>query len=391
MAGLKYGDLPMNIKRLAAGLGTILVVLMCNSWCHAAEEPLGSFSAVSGSVAIQRSHAEAWIPAQVNMSVYFGDTVRSGPGGEGEIVFNDESLLKINPNSKLAINTIISPVEKKNSVLLFFGRIWSKISRTALNRKSFEVQTPTAVCGVRGTDFTTAAYEDGTMLVQVASGRVEVNNETSDTVLAANQGARVSFATRQIAAKTDFQPQWRQEETSGRQNLFADGKKYGGHVHRQIRDRRDQLKELVDKAARLAEAKADHLAAAQQAREQGDDLAYEENMDRAARLNAELKALNRQIAYSGRRLECQFGLFAHYGNLAQDPVLSKQFKGKDFILQQLDDVEAIQAEFNAMIEEGMKISMEDMEDLMDEMRLKMQRYKDKQQKSDPFEEMDRKF
>jgi len=381
----------MRIKRLGTSLLVIILVLTLTTLSLAASEPLGHFSAVTGAVAVRHSKTVKWLPAQVDMPVFFGDTVSSGPDGKGEIVFSDESLLKINPNSKLAINTIISPVEKKNSVLLFFGRIWSKVSRQASKRKTFEIQTPTAVCGVRGTDFTTAAYEDGTMLVQVGSGRVQVDNEASDTILAANQGTRVSFTTQQIASESDFQPQWQREETSGRQNLFADGEKYGGHVHRQIRERRDHLRTLVDGAARLAQAKADYLLAAQKAQEQGDDLAYEENLAQANRLNEEIKVLNKQIAYYGRRLECHFGLFSHYGNLAQDPVLSQQFKGKDFILQQLDDVESIQAEFDAMIEEGMRISMEDMEDLMDEMRTKMRDFKNKQKKSDPFQEMDQKF
>ena len=71
--------------------------------------------------------------------------------------------------------------------------------------------------------------------------------------------------------------------------------------------------------------------------------------------------------------------------------MAPHFKGKDYILNQLDDIESIQAEFDAMIEEGMKISMEDMEDLMDEMRMKMEGFKQNREKSDPFKEMDEKF
>lgn len=381
----------MKIKFFVAMLASFFLTLALNPYCLAAQEALGTFSAITGLVEIRRSQAKPWLPAQVDMPVYFGDTIRSGADGEGEIVLSDDSLLKINPNTQLAINTIISPVEKKNSVLLFFGRIWNKISGKALQRKSFEVQTPTAVCGVRGTEFTTAAYEDGTMLVQVGSGHVQIDNDTSNTTLSANQGARVSFATQRIAAEPDFQPQWQQEEQKGRQSLFADGEKYGGFVHREIQQRRDHLKQLVDKAARLAQAKADAIAAAQQAREQGDALAYEQNAAEASRLNEEIKTLNREIAYYGRRLECHFGLFSHYGELAKHPELSKRFKGKDFILQQLDDIASIQAEFDAMIEEGMKISMEDMEDMMDEMRMKMKDYRHRPEKSDPFQEMDKKF
>ena len=101
--------------------------------------------------------------------------------------------------------------------------------------------------------------------------------------------------------------------------------------------------------------------------------------------------LNRKIAFSGRRLECHFGLFSHYGYLAKHPELSKKFHGKEFILKELDNIEMIESEFNAMIEEGMKMSMEDMEDLMDDMRLKMKNFRESNIKQDPFDEMDKDF
>ena len=96
-------------------------------------------------------------------------------------------MLKIHQNAHIAINTIISPVEKRNSIILFFGRILSRISKEALRRKAFEVQTPTAVCGARGTEFSTAVYEDGTMFVRVDSGHVNVDNEANQSTLASNQ------------------------------------------------------------------------------------------------------------------------------------------------------------------------------------------------------------
>jgi len=47
----------------------------------------------------------------------------------------------------------------------------------------------------------------------------------------------------------------------------------------------------------------------------------------------------------------------------------------------------IHAEFNAMIEEGMKMSMEDMEDLMDEMRKGIKEFKRKKGIKGPFDEL----
>jgi hypothetical protein len=204
---------------------------------------------------------------------------------------------------------------------------------------------------------------------------VSVGNEAHRTMVGANQGTRLSYEDREIRIETGFQPDWEASSAAGRKNLFADGEKYGTYVNSEIYRQRDYLKSLVARVADLSEEKKRVKTAAETARRKGDDAAYTARERELEQINRELGDLNKKIAYTGGRLECQFGLFSHYGYLAKDPELSRYFNGKEFILKQLDNIEMIQAEFDAMIEEGMKMSMEDMEDLMDEMRQKVRDHK----------------
>ena len=348
---------------------------------------LGQVKEVTGLMEIQRAKQTTRLPAERDTDVFFGDTITTGDESEGLIKLVDESIIRVHANSKIVLNTMISPVEKKHSVLLFFGKLWNKISKKALRRKVFEVQTPTAVCGVRGTDFETASYEDGTMLVRVNSGEVEVDNEVVRETLASNQGTQVSFEQKKIRVEPDFQPDWDRDQARSRENLLGDGEKYGSYVHDEIYKRKDHLKTLVDRASDLMATKEQLKQKAAQAKEKGDVAAYESYLIEIEKINEEHIELNRKIAYYGRRLECHFGLFSRYGDLAKDPEISKRFKGREYILNQLDDIEMIYAEFNAMIEEGMKMSMEDMDDLMDEMRDKMKTFKEQGNKGSLFEEM----
>jgi hypothetical protein len=354
----------------------------------AKEEVIGHIARLSGIVDIKKAKKTYWSNARINMKVYFGDNIRTGDDGSGLIRLVDDSIIRIQSNSHIVLNTIISPVEKKNSVLLFFGKIWNKVSKRALRKKVFEVQTPTAVCGVRGTDFETASYDDGTMLVKVNTGNVEVDNETSRKSLSANQGTRVEFGQKEIVAEADYKPDWERSQEEGTENLLSDGKKYGGYVHDEIYKRRDEMKQLVNRATDLTEKKERLKAAAGEAQKKGDLMAAESFMGEVKKIGEEQKELNKKIAYYARRLECHFGLFSHYGDIAKHPVLSKRFQGKEFILNQLDDIELVHAEFNAMVEEGMKMSMGDMEDMMDEMRDKMKIFKDKKAGKDIFGEME---
>ncbi len=348
---------------------------------------LGQVKEVTGLMKIQRAKQTTWLAAQADTDVFFGDTITTGDESGGTIKLADDSIIRVHANSKIVLNTMISPMEKKHSVLLFFGKLWNRISKKALRKKVFEVQTPTAVCGVRGTDFETASYEDGTMLVRVNSGEVEVDNEVAQETLTASQGTQVSFEQKKIQIETDFQPDWERDQARSRENLLGNGEKYGGYVHDEIYKRRDHLKTLVDLASDLKATKEQLKQKAAESKEKGDTAAYESYLTEIEKINHEQRELNRKIAYHGRRLECHFGLFSRYGDLAKDPEISKHFKGREYILSQLDDVEMIYDEFNVMIEEGMKMSMGDMEDLMDEMRDKMKTFKEKKNSGSLFEEM----
>ena len=386
----RRGDIMKN-RLFSIGLTSIIISLALAQVCLAKQDQLGQITSLSGDVQVKGAKETVWRKAELNMPVFFGDNIRTREVGKVTITFVDQSLLKVHSNTHIALNTIVSPVEKKSSTLLFFGRIWNKVSRKILRMKAFEVQTPTAVLGVRGTEFETASYEDGTTIVRVDSGRVTVDNEIDRSTLSSNEGSQLSFDTKKIKTESDFRPEWERVKKESRKSLFADGERYGGFVQSEIYKRRDHLKGLVDKANRLSKNKERCLSLAKEAKGRGDEIEYESYMAKGKKINKEIKELNRKIAFYGRRLECHFGLFSHYGYLAKHPEYSKQFRGREFILNQLDNIEMVYAEFNAMIEEGMKMSMEDMEDLMDEMKGKVKEFKRKRERKDPFDEMDKDF
>jgi len=339
------------------------------------ENQLGHVTFCSGDTGIKRAKEDVWQKVERNMPVYYGDTISTREDSVVEIALVDKGSFKIHSNTQVALNTIISPVERRNSFLLFFGRLRIKLGKYVSRSKGYEIQTPTIIAGVRGTELGIGSYDDGTTLVHVTSGMVTVDNEADRKTLSSNQGTTLSLHEREIKTELDFKPDWDKSQRDSRQRLFSDGEKYGSTVQSEIYKRKDHLKDLIEKANQVARDKERYLSLAAEAQEKGDDLEYESCMSEANALNEKIKELNRQIAFYGRRLECHFGLFYHYGYLARHPEYSKDFMGKEFILKELDNIDMIHAEFNAMIEEGLKMSMEDMEDLMDEMKEKVQRFK----------------
>ena len=164
-------------------LVALVISLALSQVCFAKQDTLGKITSVSGSVEIKREKETQWMRAERNMPVYYGDDIKTSEDGNITITFLDESLMTVQPNTHVALNTIISPLEKRNSVLLFFGRIWNKVRSKVVQMRGYEVQTPTAVLGVRGTEFEAASYEDGTTLVRVArSEERRVGKRVSDYV-----------------------------------------------------------------------------------------------------------------------------------------------------------------------------------------------------------------
>ncbi|MCX7641750.1 MAG: FecR domain-containing protein [Elusimicrobiales bacterium] len=77
-----------------------------------------------------------------------GDTVKVGYNGEANIYINNFGIIN------LARNTEIEITETQNETIisLLYGTIISKIDKLK-NKYSLKIKTPSAVCGVRGTQF----------------------------------------------------------------------------------------------------------------------------------------------------------------------------------------------------------------------------------------------
>lgn len=143
-----------------------------------AQSEAGVCAGVQGTVEVQRDGQ--WEPASIGSPVFVGDRIRTGAQSRVAIVLRDDSVLNVAPNSHLALATQEfdeSARHYRSLVELAHGkvRVWVSAYYEA-PRARFEVETPTAVVLVRGTQFI-ATYDDGADLSEVVgiAGEVEVN------------------------------------------------------------------------------------------------------------------------------------------------------------------------------------------------------------------------
>lgn len=115
----------------------------------------GVFMIVKGDVKLLSKGVTS--PAKVGQRVNEGDSILTGPDSRAKIVMSDKNVLNISPDSKMEI-TIYKNDESKESrkveLKVDYGKVRAGVEQKYDDDKNtFQIKTPTAVAGVRGTDF----------------------------------------------------------------------------------------------------------------------------------------------------------------------------------------------------------------------------------------------
>lgn len=120
----------------------------------------GKVTIVKGQVFIVRSGEK--IQVKKDITVLESDVIESQPGGTARITMIDSNLVDVYPKSKVEIaKYVYKPNQDQKDVELKvdFGKIKSTVNQKYDGAKNkFQVKTPSAVAGVRGTVFT-AEYD----------------------------------------------------------------------------------------------------------------------------------------------------------------------------------------------------------------------------------------
>jgi len=121
----------------------------------AAAADIGLIKVSNGAVQIQRGAAK--LPANVGSGLQLADVIVTGADGSAGITFTDNSLVSVGPNSVFAIDkyrfdttTHVGEFEGN----LRQGRL-AAISGKMVKQspESMKIRTPSAIMGVRGTEF----------------------------------------------------------------------------------------------------------------------------------------------------------------------------------------------------------------------------------------------
>ena len=118
-----------------------------------------------------------------------GDKIVTDKKGYAAIIFyDDKSQLRIRSNSTCTIKTRKDKKETIKKVFLEVGTIFARITK---QNSKFEVETPTSVASVKGTELVTKQILKGGTFYYCISGVFEVSNEVGSALCRAGEMVEV--------------------------------------------------------------------------------------------------------------------------------------------------------------------------------------------------------
>ena len=151
-------------------------------------DAIGKFTELRGDVTLKR--AQQSIKPKVDENVQTKDLVATGAKSRAKLLLADESMLSVGQNSNLEITEFLLDRGKRSSVLsLTAGTAYTKVEKFLSPDTKFEVRTPTAVAGVRGTEWITVVESNpGTTFYALANAISVLNPQFPAQVVVLQPG-----------------------------------------------------------------------------------------------------------------------------------------------------------------------------------------------------------
>jgi len=137
----------------------------------------------SGDVKLYPEGKNKMVTPKIGMAVKRKDVIKTGPNSWVTLAFENSSIIKIAPNSEVKVDKIKYDLEErimKTKIDIFgVGKLFAAVRK--LKKKSrFKIGTPTAVVGVRGTEFMVDVPDKNTAIFAVFKGKVIVKDFVSE-------------------------------------------------------------------------------------------------------------------------------------------------------------------------------------------------------------------
>ena len=143
--------------------------------------PIGKVSFIKGVCYVKHEGNNKYKSLDIDNPIFTSDTVKTTEDSRVDIVLTDGSTVSVMDNSEITINQSMLQKDRFTNLGILYGTLRLFVKK--LSSGAFNINTLLVTAGVRGTEFTMSARDDGSVLVDVKEGVVEVENNTSKSSL----------------------------------------------------------------------------------------------------------------------------------------------------------------------------------------------------------------
>lgn len=151
---------------------------------------VGRLTSVVGNVVLTRDGKD-YRPV-VNSAVNEKDLIVTGDGASAVMVFTDDSTITLSPKTRMQVREFgMEGKDRKGIFSLSLGKLVANVTKFIGGANKFEIHSPTAVCGVRGTLFGVEVAMVGTVMTTTATcttGALSVSALSATGAIVATSG-----------------------------------------------------------------------------------------------------------------------------------------------------------------------------------------------------------
>ncbi len=170
------------------------LVVLFNLWYSSAGHSL-EVSYIVGDVKHHRSAKIVSLTMDTKLAA--GDVISTGKKSLCTLKYTDGSIVEIRSESKIAVGN--ENVKGSNYVSLISGAVHGKFVKMQKGGSGNKVYTPTAVCAIRGTEFSIASAGAGDSKIQLEEGKLEIRNPFGKVNIAEGENSEIGIAEKPSA------------------------------------------------------------------------------------------------------------------------------------------------------------------------------------------------
>jgi hypothetical protein len=180
-------------KRFKFGLLLFLALLLLPA-CYACGNGASVktiLSIAQGEVLIKKAGTVDWVKGEVKRTLETGDTIKSGTEADVLITFFNGSTIELKANTQIEIVELVKGKTKIIRLKQEIGETISKVEKLTDPAARYEIETPAAVAGVRGSQMLVRVALDGTTTVQNLAGQISVTAKGVEIVIPVGSASTV--------------------------------------------------------------------------------------------------------------------------------------------------------------------------------------------------------